>query len=178
MYFENANNERETKVLPLNLTAEAAKEFPEAVRLAQSLEADRASLEPIKQYLIRKQELSEDQADHALTEYLKYMVLAKATREPLAPSDEADTAWHAHILHTQLYEPFCRRHFGRFMHHVPSDPNTHPPDEFFRKQNQLGKLFYGSHTIYISHHSCNNHHSCAHPCAPGHCVPGQTCTVN
>jgi hypothetical protein len=165
------NNEL-TVVPPLDLTATAVKEFPEAVHLARSLDGDRACLEPIKDYLVRKQELSSEQAGHALTEYLKFLLLVSATREAFAPSEEADMAWHAHILHTRLYEPFCRRHFGRFLHHVPSAPNCHPPDDFLRKQNQLGRIFYGHKSIYICHHSCSNHHSCfGHACKPGMCSP-------
>lgn len=171
----------DTILFPLDLTTEAANRYPEAATFARSLEADRASLDPVKKYLMRKRKVSSEHADDALTEYLKYLLLVKITNEQLAPSEEADEAWHAHILFTQLYDPFCRRHFGRFVHHVPSDPGTHPPESFFKKQNQLGELFYGKHTIYASHHGhCSNSHSChGHACSPDHaCVPGQSCSIN
>jgi hypothetical protein len=36
------------------------------------------------------------------------------------PSQVADDLWHEFILHTRSYEAFCRRAFGRFMHHTPA----------------------------------------------------------
>jgi hypothetical protein len=89
-----------------------------------------------------------------------------ATNKRLAPSEEADMAWHTHIIHTQLYSDFCHRHFGRFLHHVPSDPTTHPPESVLKKQNQLGRLFFGKNTIYVSASGCVNSHPMCHQCGP------------
>jgi len=36
------------------------------------------------------------------------------------PSQIADGLWHEFILHTRNYEVFCRKAFGRFMHHTPA----------------------------------------------------------
>jgi hypothetical protein len=36
------------------------------------------------------------------------------------PSQVADDLWHEFILHTKEYQHFCRRAFGRFMHHTPA----------------------------------------------------------
>jgi hypothetical protein len=36
------------------------------------------------------------------------------------PSQIADDLWHEFILYTRNYEDFCRRAFGRFMHHTPA----------------------------------------------------------
>ena len=36
------------------------------------------------------------------------------------PSQVADELWHEFILHTRSYDGFCRRAFGRFMHHTPA----------------------------------------------------------
>jgi hypothetical protein len=173
MHFDTEKHEPKMTDLPLGLTIEAADQYPEAVALARSLGDDQVSMEPITQYLIQKLQISSQRADHALSEYVKYLVMVGATNVCLAPSDDADIAWHAHILHTQLYEPFCRRHFGRFIHHVPSEPNSHPTESFLRKQNGLGALFYGKNSIYRSSHGhCVNHHSCF-----GHvCSPGNACT--
>jgi hypothetical protein len=173
---EHTQSARETMVLPLDLTEKAASEYPKAVLLARSLEADRASLDSVHEYLMHKQEFTAEKATHAITEYLKYLVLVRATKEKLAPSDEGDIAWHAHILHTQLYEPFCRRHFGQFVHHVPSAPDSHPSEAFLERQNLLGELFYGPNSIYCSHHGhCVNHHDCV--TNPNHCV-GVTCSTH
>jgi hypothetical protein len=37
------------------------------------------------------------------------------------PSQVADDAWHAFILHTRYYQDFCRKAFGRFLHHTPAE---------------------------------------------------------
>jgi len=36
------------------------------------------------------------------------------------PSQIADDLWHEFILYTRLYQQFCRRGFGRFLHHTPA----------------------------------------------------------
>jgi hypothetical protein len=37
------------------------------------------------------------------------------------PSESVDEIWHWMILYTQKYGKFCQEHFGRFVHHIPSD---------------------------------------------------------
>jgi len=165
----------ECAIHPLDLTAEAVSRCPESLELARALEANRASLEPIKGYLMRKENISADEAESALKAYLKFLLLVRCTKEQIAPSNDADMFWHAHILHTQIYEPFCKNFFGgHFLHHVPSDPNHHPLIEFLQKQNQLGELFFGQNSIYASHGHCHNSHNCHG--SPGE-TPGQTCAV-
>jgi hypothetical protein len=36
------------------------------------------------------------------------------------PSQVVDDLWHELILYTRHYEQFCRRAFGRFLHHTPA----------------------------------------------------------
>lgn len=36
------------------------------------------------------------------------------------PSQAVDEVWHDFILNTKAYAKFCRRAFGRFMHHTPA----------------------------------------------------------
>jgi len=36
------------------------------------------------------------------------------------PSQVADDLWHEFILYTRNYAQFCRRGFGRFLHHTPA----------------------------------------------------------
>lgn len=36
------------------------------------------------------------------------------------PSQVTDDLWHEFILYTRNYNEFCRRAFGRFMHHTPA----------------------------------------------------------
>ena len=37
------------------------------------------------------------------------------------PSQVVDDAWHTFILFTRNYELFCRKAFGRFLHHTPAE---------------------------------------------------------
>ncbi|MGD8477272.1 MAG: hypothetical protein PVI98_08990 [Burkholderiales bacterium] len=37
------------------------------------------------------------------------------------PSQVVDEAWHTFILFTRNYEQFCRKAFGRFLHHTPAE---------------------------------------------------------
>jgi hypothetical protein len=36
------------------------------------------------------------------------------------PSQVADDLWHEFILYTRHYDAFCRKAFGRFLHHTPA----------------------------------------------------------
>lgn len=42
------------------------------------------------------------------------------------PSQVVDDAWHAFILFTRGYHRFCRRAFGRFLHHTPAEAMSSP----------------------------------------------------
>lgn len=37
-----------------------------------------------------------------------------------------DEFWHTFILHTRVYEEFCKNYFGTFIHHKPSTPDFVP----------------------------------------------------
>lgn len=42
-------------------------------------------------------------------------------RRPVSmPSEAVDALWHQFILYTQSYDEFCKRAFGRFLHHTPA----------------------------------------------------------
>lgn len=51
------------------------------------------------------------------------------------PSHAVDEAWHGFILCTAPYEAFCRRAYGRFLHHHPEGGGT-PVDD---SAAQLGR---------------------------------------
>ncbi len=51
-----------------------------------------------------------------------FMVCNRADHQFVSmPSQVIDDAWHAFILFTHNYETFCRRAFGRFLHHTPAE---------------------------------------------------------
>jgi hypothetical protein len=56
---------------------------------------------------------------HALRQfYLAY--LRSGCRYVSMPSQVVDDLWHEWILYTRHYQQFCRRAFGRFLHHTPA----------------------------------------------------------
>lgn len=56
---------------------------------------------------------------HALRHFfLAY--LKSGCRVVSMPSQVADDLWHEFILYTRQYNQFCRRAFGRFLHHAPA----------------------------------------------------------
>ncbi len=42
------------------------------------------------------------------------------------PSQIVDDAWHAFIVDTRAYAEFCRKAFGRFLHHTPAEAMATP----------------------------------------------------
>lgn len=54
-----------------------------------------------------------------------FVICAQARGRFVAmPSQVADDAWHAMILHTRHYQEFCNKAFGRFLHHTPAEAMT------------------------------------------------------
>jgi hypothetical protein len=78
----------------------------------------------VREKLIRKQALPEEKVDQAITEYRKFLVLARLGHGPLEMfSHYVDEVWHTHILFTRDYAKFCQMAFGRFFHHQPHTGN-------------------------------------------------------
>ena len=54
-----------------------------------------------------------------------FVICAQARGRFVAmPSQVADDAWHAFILHTRYYQDFCHKAFGHFLHHTPAEAMT------------------------------------------------------
>lgn len=66
---------------------------------------------------------SEDDAHLLFREAKRYLVLAQSDRATAwqMHSFRVDEAWHQFVLFTVQYADFCTRHFGRFVHHAPSN---------------------------------------------------------
>lgn len=70
----------------------------------------------------KRPELSDRDA-RLVTQALRQFFLAhlKSGRQFVSmPSQVVDDLWHELILYTRNYELFCRRAFGRFLHHTPA----------------------------------------------------------
>ena len=55
-----------------------------------------------------------------LRDYYRICAIANG-RMVSMPSQVVDVLWHEMILFTKEYERFCRRAFGRFLHHTPAE---------------------------------------------------------
>lgn len=56
---------------------------------------------------------------HALRQFF-HAYLRSGKKEVAMPSQVVDDLWHEFILYTRSYSTFCRRAFGRFLHHTPA----------------------------------------------------------
>lgn len=77
---------------------------------------------------IRQPGLNADQRAEVLEGLRDYFLICNtAGRRAVAmPSQAVDDAWHEFILFTRHYEQFCRRAFGRFLHHTPVEAMSSP----------------------------------------------------
>jgi hypothetical protein len=66
----------------------------------------------------------------ALREVLRFLALCAASDRPLTPSRAVDDAWHELVLCTRTYARLCDTHFGRFLHHEPSDDDPRHARQF------------------------------------------------
>ena len=54
----------------------------------------------------------------------EFLFLSSIVKKPCVPTPEVDASWHTFILFTKEYENFCRRFFGKFIHHTPDEKMT------------------------------------------------------
>lgn len=72
--------------------------------------------------------LSVEQVDMVLLALKDYFYICnKANRRVVSmPSQVVDVAWHEFILFTRLYQTFCKKALGRFLHHTPAEAMRSP----------------------------------------------------
>ncbi len=71
--------------------------------------------------IVAEEGIAPPRAEQIMDQALAFLGACATTAQPLSPSDEVDTGWHAFILHTRDYAKFCTAVAGRFIHHVPTD---------------------------------------------------------
>ncbi|GAB2198632.1 glycine-rich domain-containing protein [Sessilibacter sp. MAH4] len=64
-------------------------------------------------------------AEQGLRDYFE-LVIAAQQKSLAMPSQAVDHLWHEFILFTRNYEQFCKKAFGRFLHHTPTEAMTSP----------------------------------------------------
>lgn len=72
--------------------------------------------------------LSAAQRDQVYAALRDYFSICRSAGQRLVsmPSQVVDDAWHAFILDTQAYHAFCRRAFGKYLHHRPAEAMRAP----------------------------------------------------
>jgi hypothetical protein len=89
------------------------------------------------------------EARDIFSEARKWMWLcARAERVPSAPKHLTliglqqmgivDEMWHTFVLFTPIYEAFCHRYLGFFLHHMPSTRESHQREEALRRADPEG----------------------------------------
>ena len=76
-----------------------------------------------------------------LEELVKFLVLCSRSHLPLSPSRRIDNVWHEVILCTRVYGSFCEAHFGRWIHHDPSEPSSSNHANWNRTQRMYAHYF-------------------------------------
>lgn len=78
------------------------------------------NLEPIAFLVALTERWGVERIDAAELEYRCFLQLARDFPDrPLAPSRDADTFWHCHVLTLGLYLEHCQKVFGRPLLHWP-----------------------------------------------------------
>ncbi len=78
------------------------------------------NLEPIAFLVALQERWGVERIDAAELEYRCFLQLARDFPDrPLAPSRDADTFWHCHVLTLGLYLEHCQKVFGRPLLHWP-----------------------------------------------------------
>lgn len=84
----------------------------------------------MERFMQKRPELSADQhalVQQGLQQYFRLCVDARG-RFVSMPSQIVDELWHEFILFTRLYQQFCQRALGSYLHHTPAEamptPNT------------------------------------------------------
>lgn len=82
----------------------------------------RARFGPIIDRIAADPVVPDGRAEDVMVETLRFVRLAAATEQPVAPSRLVDVGWHEFILFTRPYMAFCAE-LGGYVHHVPDDPD-------------------------------------------------------
>ena len=72
--------------------------------------------------------LSDRQANQVINGLREYFHICNLSGRKMVamPSQAVDVAWHEFILFTRQYEMFCKKTFGRFLHHTPAEAMRSP----------------------------------------------------
>lgn len=80
-------------------------------------------MDPIEKRLSKTNGFAKDRVDRSVRMYRKFLALLLMYPDMMfaPPSQDADEAWHNHILFTKKYHADCNALFGSYRHHTPMD---------------------------------------------------------
>lgn len=83
-----------------------------------------------------------------------------------SPSMLIDEVWHSFILHTQLYNQFCKARYGHFIHHLPTsakfDEFSKVPDIIAAMEKNIREGMPADQALSHSECRCSDCESQAH----------------
>jgi hypothetical protein len=82
----------------------------------------------------------------AITEYKKFVFLAKHAGHPITPSVEVDEVWHLHLIYTRSYWGDMCKSIGFELHHGPTKGGKSESDKFnnwYEKTLESYERFFG-----------------------------------
>lgn len=133
------NTGQPTGSLPLGLMPDSPyANNDEILKKFAALEEEQ--FDKIMDRLINHRDIPKEKAEEARDEFRKFMALIHLTDHSVAPTKGADRFWHEFLMHTKDYTNFCQKHFGRFIHHNPSETGA---DESKRESEQLITRTFG-----------------------------------
>ena len=112
-----------TTQTPIKPPACWPEDGPEQAKASRSLVSPELFDRLANRIRLEHPELAAGMAERILEQALAFLGACAVTTEPIGPSELVDIGWHTFILHTADYADFCDRIAGRFIHHVPDEPD-------------------------------------------------------
>ena len=82
--------------------------------------AEDFKIQPVLDRFDAEQRLGPIECRRVWRELVRFlMMVAHSGRGDYGMCGPVDELWHHFVLHTQLYQEFCERHAGKFLHHHP-----------------------------------------------------------
>jgi hypothetical protein len=93
------------------------------LRTGRALVSD-ALFDRLVRRIVDDERLAQEVAERIVDQALAFLAAcARNNSTPLTPSALVDIGWHSFLLHTREYASFCHQVAGRFLHHVPFEPD-------------------------------------------------------
>ena len=96
-------------------------------RYISEFEFPKTISEKVKQTYPHLSDREIEQVIKGLREYFHVINLSRRKLVSM-PSQVIDVAWHEFILFTKMYQEFCTKALGRFLHHTPAEAMKSPTD--------------------------------------------------